>query len=81
MDLPKDPLFFRGLNLVQRNRVKVQPLRFCISKTFDCSPKKAVDDMSFSVSQDTVFAMLGPNGAGVFHSVIGCCTLLTRVHI
>jgi len=43
-------------------------------KTFDCSPKKAVDDVSFGVSQDTIFAMLGPNGTGGFHSVIGCCS-------
>jgi len=35
-----------------------------VSKTFDRSPKKAVDDVSFGVSRDTVFAMLGPNGAG-----------------
>lgn len=34
-----------------------------VSKTFDRSTK-AVDDVSFGVSKDTVFAMLGPNGAG-----------------
>ena len=35
-----------------------------VSKRFDRTSSKAVDDVSFGVSQDTVFAMLGPNGAG-----------------
>lgn len=35
-----------------------------VSKVFDRSLSKAVDDISFGVSRDTVFAMLGPNGAG-----------------
>jgi ATP-binding cassette, subfamily A (ABC1), member 3 len=49
-----------------------------VSKTFDRSSSKAVDDVSFGVSQDTVFAMLGPNGAGTF--VVGfwsLCRLVT----
>jgi len=35
-----------------------------VSKTFKGSDTKAVDDVSFGVAKDTVFAMLGPNGAG-----------------
>lgn len=42
------------------------PLRVLhVTKTFNRSAVKAVDDVSFGVSQDTVFAMLGPNGAGM----------------
>lgn len=45
-----------------------------VSKTFDSSSSKAVDDVSFGVSRDTVFAMLGPNGAGTLPLII-CCLL------
>lgn len=41
-----------------------------VSKTFDRTAKKAVDDVSFGVSRDTVFAMLGPNGAGELSFII-----------
>lgn len=33
-------------------------------KTFRQSNNKAVDNVTFGVSQDTVLALLGPNGAG-----------------
>jgi ATP-binding cassette, subfamily A (ABC1), member 3 len=33
-----------------------------VSKAFNRPPSKAVDNVSFGVSPDTVFAMLGPNG-------------------
>ncbi len=41
------------------------PLRVVhISKTFKGSKAKAVNDVSFGVSQNTILALLGPNGAG-----------------
>lgn len=35
-----------------------------ISKTFGRATTKAVDNISFGVSNDTILALLGPNGAG-----------------
>lgn len=50
-----------------------------VSKTFRGSRTKAVDNVSFGVSQDTMLALLGPNGAGktttfnMIRAYIACC--------
>lgn len=56
------------------------PLRVMhVSKAFKGSKTKAVNDVSFGVSQNTILALLGPNGAGKTSTfnVISKCYLVT----
>ena len=48
-----------------------------LTKTYNGSPKPAVDHLDFVVHEQDVFGLLGPNGAGKSTTIMMLCGLLT----